>query len=434
MINLLGIGDPHIRRDTMPQSTLMVDRIVSIAEEQHKKQPLDGIIVFGDTLDKFGDVRIEPLVLAVDGLLGRLSDIAHVYLIIGNHDMIHSDEFLTKRHPFTATRRWTNLTLCDTVVVSKIKNMKFTFCPYVPDGRFMEALATNSEWESSDAIFCHQNFVGAMYGKTKTTKGDRWSLKHQPVFSGHIHLKIDMDDIGVYYIGSPTQHDFGDINRDDHSLSLYTFSRGMIDGMGNPKLVRMIPTEKGSDESKTTTADIMVLSDTFKNETQSLLSNESHCEDIFPIPKGDIPKPNDEYQSNSLVVYETQIRTNLPKRVHIKLQCSEVMRYTPPHNTILKLTIVGTGPDIKAIKRLDIIKVWKSNGVMIVYEYKHDEVLDHIRSAHQNITPNTKKTAARYRDDLYEQCLADPDMLNIYGEFYPNVKIETNGQWTFKIE
>jgi DNA repair exonuclease SbcCD nuclease subunit len=214
------IGDPHIKRNTIPESMKMVDACVAWVE----RMKFDFVVVMGDTLDRFGDVRIEPLCVAVDDFAGRLVDLCHVYWLIGNHEMPNNSNFLTKKHPFTAFRRWQGLTLGDTVVHTTIKGVQFTLCPYVPEGRFLEALNTNPGWEQSAIIFCHQTFRGARMGAATSRTGDVWDLSYPKVLSGHIHEYHELQD-NITYVGAPMELAYGDGHR---TVSSFTLNNGVL--------------------------------------------------------------------------------------------------------------------------------------------------------------------------------------------------------------
>lgn len=202
------IGDPHIKRNTIPESMKMVDAVV----EWVTREDFDFVTVMGDTLDRFGDIRVEPLCVAVDELADRLVDLCHVYWLIGNHDMSNNSNFLTKKHPFTAFRRWKGLTLCDTVVHSTVKGVQFTFCPYVPEGRFVEALNTNPGWEKSRIIFSHQTYREAKMGMARSKTGDVWDLSFPYNISGHMH-DYDQLQSNVLYVGAPMELAYGEGRR-----------------------------------------------------------------------------------------------------------------------------------------------------------------------------------------------------------------------------
>lgn len=206
------IGDPHFKAKNILRTKEYVAATICAAEQYEP----DFIVILGDTLDTHEVVRTQPFNLATT-FIENLSQIAPTYVLIGNHDYINASQFLTDNHPFNPLKRWKNVTIVDKVITTNINDELFTFCPFVPNGRFLEALNTpNPEytgndtelWKRSKCIFAHQEFLGCKMGAITSTTGDKWSEDYPKVISGHIH---DEQKIGnVYYPGSSLQHSFGD--------------------------------------------------------------------------------------------------------------------------------------------------------------------------------------------------------------------------------
>ena len=66
-----------------------------------------------------------------------MSRIAKTIVIVGNHDLINNQQFLTQNHWMNAMKQWENVTVCDDVFIEN----NFLYAPYVPNGRFMEAIS-----------------------------------------------------------------------------------------------------------------------------------------------------------------------------------------------------------------------------------------------------------------------------------------------------
>src|SRR5438067_639302 len=134
-ITCLTIGDPHFKVDNAIETDEMSRKIISLAH----KEPPDFIVVLGDVLDRHENIHVDPLERSTL-FLEQLSLIAPLYVIIGNHDRPNNSIFLTSQHPFNSFKRWPQTTIVDKVVTATIKGRQFCFVPYVPPGRFMEAL------------------------------------------------------------------------------------------------------------------------------------------------------------------------------------------------------------------------------------------------------------------------------------------------------
>ena len=189
---ILVIGDLHFKINNTEDSH---DVIKDILEKSRELKP-DKIVLLGDTLDKHSVIHLLPLKRSID-FIGELSEISPVYLIIGNHDRPNPRVFMTDDHPFTALKRWKNVKVVEKTLVE----YPFVYVPYVPVGRFLEALQ-GVDMKRVQCIFAHQEFRGSVLD----TQGDEWPKDYPLVISGHIHHHKIMDNI--FYTGTPVQHSF----------------------------------------------------------------------------------------------------------------------------------------------------------------------------------------------------------------------------------
>lgn len=216
-LTALIIGDPHFKVSNSRETALMVKAIVQVALETHP----DIIVVEGDTLDRHESIHVSPLCRAIDFLAG-LMEIAPVYLLIGNHDLKNNRQFLSDEHPFRALKYWgPRMTVIDITTPITLRDKLFIFVPYVPPGRFIEALNRCEHWQSSTCIFAHQEFRGAKMGAITSVEGDIWDLTYPYVITGHIH-DYQEPQVNILYTGTPIQHGFGDTQ--DKTISLVTFN------------------------------------------------------------------------------------------------------------------------------------------------------------------------------------------------------------------
>jgi DNA repair exonuclease SbcCD nuclease subunit len=178
------------------------------------KKP-DLIICAGDLLHTHERLHTLPLNKAYE-LVDKMRKISKTYVLVGNHDYIQNQQFLTDNHWMNGMKEWHNTVIVDRVTTEVINGVLFTFVPYVPPGRFQEALATLDEkealWRDSDCIFAHQEFFGCKMGAIVSVEGDKWPLDYPEVISGHIHSKQKPQN-NVYYSGSAMQHAFGESSK-----------------------------------------------------------------------------------------------------------------------------------------------------------------------------------------------------------------------------
>lgn len=208
MATVLFIGDPHFQVTNMSEANLFTERVIALAKE---KEPTF-IVIAGDVLHTHERLHTLALNKACE-FIDEMRLIAETFVLVGNHDMINNQQFLTDNHWMNGLKEWENLTIVDRVVQKTVGDDKFLFVPYVPNGRFVEALDTCDEsWVDAKCIFAHQEFSGCKMGAIISVDGDTWPLGNPHVVSGHIHSR-QRPQKNVYYSGSAMQHAFGESER-----------------------------------------------------------------------------------------------------------------------------------------------------------------------------------------------------------------------------
>ncbi len=212
--SFLCIGDPHFKISNI----LETDEMTSKLYEYITSNKPDVIVVMGDVLDRHEIIHVSPLTRATNFIL-KLKDMAPTYVLIGNHDLKNNKQYLSDEHPFVGLKHYENLTIVDTTIRHMINNLPYVFVPYVPPGRFNEAL-DNVEWSDATAIFAHQEMKGAKMGAIISENGDDWFDENPYLISGHIHDYQEVKQ-NILYVGTPFQHAFGD--KHDKTISLFEF-------------------------------------------------------------------------------------------------------------------------------------------------------------------------------------------------------------------
>ena len=352
---VLVIGDPHFKVSNIRETNLMTERIVDLAKE---RKP-DLIVCLGDILDRHETIHVTPLVKAT-AFLHRLRLIAPLVAIIGNHDRPNNSTYLTDEHPFSGLKHWKNTTIVDQGADIRIKGHRFIFVPYVPPGRFLEAIksfVTEDNPEDPDflsnvtCVFAHQEFLGAKMGAIRSEIGDPWPLNYPYVISGHIH-DYDQLSSNILYTGTPIQHAFGD--RDDKTVSWVEWP-----------------------------------------------DRAEGVQGLQEVNRADL-----EYTQPCIPTLE-RVDLGLPKKVIVHLSCTDIVNYQPPPNTQLKIVVMGTSAEIKAAMKLTNIKTLIAAGVKIVYRD----------------VPSTKKAdqvepikiiKKKYTELLQHAIITDPPLVKIY--------------------
>jgi DNA repair exonuclease SbcCD nuclease subunit len=216
-VKTLFIGDPHFQVNNITEIDLFLPKITKLAQE---KQP-DIIIIAGDLLHTHERLHTIALNKAYE-LVKNMRDISPTYILVGNHDYIQNQQFLTENHWMNALKEWPNVFVIDKVVSLVLQEQKFIFVPYVPPGRFREALDTYPEpWKDANCIFAHQEFYGCKMGAITSIEGDKWPLDFPFIISGHIHSR-QKPQKNIYYSGSAMQHAFGESEK--NIIACITFS------------------------------------------------------------------------------------------------------------------------------------------------------------------------------------------------------------------
>ena len=208
-MRILLIGDPHFKINNAYESDQFISEIYKLIlpkeessfrnEKIIKEVKYDKIIILGDILDTHEKIHMRPFCRATEFII-NLSTISPTYVLIGNHDRINNSVYLTDEHPFNGLKNKKNIFIIDKVV----EDGGFLFVPYVPTGRFDEALKTiKFKKNNYKAIFAHQEFQGSIF----QDQGDI-PPKDIAIYSGHIHNYRKMGN--VTYVGTPFQHSFYD--------------------------------------------------------------------------------------------------------------------------------------------------------------------------------------------------------------------------------
>lgn len=215
---VLFLGDPHIRVDNLPEIDEFITKVLLLIEE---RKP-DLICIGGDLLHTHERLHTTPLNKAFE-MVRKLRVHAPVVILVGNHDMLNNSQFLTDGHWMTSMKEWDRVTIADKVVDMVIEGKTLLFVPYVPPGRFIEALSTcSTDYKTVDCIFAHQEFYGCKMGAIVSVEGDRWEEKYPLVVSGHIHSSQWIGK-NIFYSGSSLQNAFGESEK--NIVSLVSFDR-----------------------------------------------------------------------------------------------------------------------------------------------------------------------------------------------------------------
>ena len=121
-VKILFIGDPHIQVNNIPEVEIFMERLINLAT---KREP-DLIIIAGDLLHTHERLHTLALNKAYE-MVNDMRLIAKTYVLVGNHDYIQNQQFLTQNHWMTGLKEWKNTVIVDTVLSETIRGEKFIF-------------------------------------------------------------------------------------------------------------------------------------------------------------------------------------------------------------------------------------------------------------------------------------------------------------------
>ena len=248
MVSFLAVGDVHIKLDNLLEIDHLTDTLVSLI--QHHRP--DYLVLLGDILHTHERIHTNCLNQAAK-LFRKCSEIIPTYVLVGNHDYISNSQFLTDEHWMNPFKEWPGLFIVDRV--TRVDSA--VLCPYVPDGRLVEALDTlnrsevrersdtsgdarsdtkeqsdceKERWREASLVFAHQTLDGVKMGPMVMDGVEKWLPEYPMLCSGHIHDRQRPQE-NLYYAGTPIPHAFGESNR--KSICMINTS--------NPKKVLELP-------------------------------------------------------------------------------------------------------------------------------------------------------------------------------------------------
>lgn len=219
--HILCLKNPYKICDYMADIDMSVKEYLSIHENIRKN-----LYGYRKELDKIMLTEIEIVESDEREFFGWETDGNHKFLLTDS-TVVHNcnnQQFLSQNHWMNGMKEWDNVEIVDTTICRKVDNYNFVFCPYVPPGRFQEALDTDKtiDWKKADCIFSHQEFYGCKMGAIVSVDGDKWPENFPNIVSGHIHSRQIIQD-NVYYCGSSMQNAFGESEK--NVIPILTWSK-----------------------------------------------------------------------------------------------------------------------------------------------------------------------------------------------------------------
>lgn len=217
MLKLLVCGDPHFKTSNKLATDALEECFTKLTTELNP----DCIILLGDIFHTFSQVHTNAMKRGTRFIRG-LAKVAPTYVLIGNHDIPNNKVFLGDEHGLVGMYGVENVHIIEYPTCYEINNEMIILCPYVPPGRFIEAMELcrnipeGKTWKDANFIGSHQEFRGVKMSDSKgkdgaivSVNGDPWPEDYPLMVAGHIHLYQQIAD-NLIYTGTPAQHEVDD--------------------------------------------------------------------------------------------------------------------------------------------------------------------------------------------------------------------------------
>lgn len=203
----LKVGDLHAKKNNIEESEAIIDWCIAEAEKQEAN-----IILLGDSLNDFGVLRVETLLL-FDRIFQKLNSFCErtrklVFILKGNHDE-------NSQATMTYLSLWSQRQSSVFIVTNPMQYGNLLFVPFIRDHQVFRKVL--DDHLTASVLVCHQEFDGCMYENgfyaPHGFKLDQLPSHIKTVVSGHIHKtqKIGSENLWVHYIGIPRHLSKADI-------------------------------------------------------------------------------------------------------------------------------------------------------------------------------------------------------------------------------
>jgi DNA repair exonuclease SbcCD nuclease subunit len=366
-LNVLCIGDVHIQTSNTTDIKIFTEKLYEYIKLN--TETIDMIILMGDILHTHERLHTIPFNIA-NNMFDQLSKLKPLYILVGNHDYINNSQFLTDNHWMNCFKNKQNIYIIDNVTLCNHNNLNVILSPFVPDGRFIEALNTlkTFDWKNADCIFGHQLLDGVKMGAILTEDVEKWEEYYPFLISGHIHDKQKVQN-NLYYTGSSMQHAFGESH--DKTLCLVKINTSI------------------------------------------------QYEEI------DLNLPKKQILYYDIEMIDPSINVDNEKEI------DKILKLLDNIHIHYKITISGNFEQFKVFKKNPVFLKLQKNGTKIVFKNKLVDILNkkHLLKQVKNDSENLS-----LKDILYKLVLSDDKinykdkfkLNNIYNSFYKNNEVYNN--------
>jgi len=264
------------------------------ASEYYKENSIDEIIIPGDIFHNRSEVSVETLDIA-KRFFDYFKDFT-IYISTGNHDCYYKDN--SSVNSISILAGWNNIKIIDSKpeLIETNYDKKIALIPWGTEIKDMP---------NSDIMFAHLEISSFYMNGHKMCEHGMESKnlfdKTKFVVSGHFHKKDHRkyDKGDILYLGSPFQHNFGDLG---DSRGIYVFdvkesTFKFIENNISPKHYRLTPESEIKEDIVKNNIISLVIND--KNDEKTILEFSSKISTLSPINlRIDYEKPKDEIMVN----------------------------------------------------------------------------------------------------------------------------------------
>lgn len=211
---ILLIGDLHVTEKNCVQFEQLTKRVQDLL----LTRPISHVILLGDILDNHGVISRQAM-YSVSCFIESIAVQVPCTVLVGNHDMDHNKRFCEiDCHWMQLLKHVDNVTVIDRPRVINMDGANICCVPYVPPGRFREAIETFQKdfqinADACDLVVAHQEFAnGKLSDSIISSCLEPYDFMPLCV-SGHLHKSHTISGTSgggsVVYTGSAFSHSFG---------------------------------------------------------------------------------------------------------------------------------------------------------------------------------------------------------------------------------
>ena len=195
-MNILRVGDPHIKPSNIMESESLLGFVLSKALEFK----VDRVEILGDLFDTHDIVRLKVLEFWQKWLTKLSTEKFETVVLVGNHDL--SGDYNSTYSALTPLMSIGNgLTIVDRPHIDGF----YGYLPYIHDNQKFIEEANNLANSGATVLVSHPNYAGAVYdnGHTIDNGVSDSDIDHRfhHLIGGHIHTELELGRI--WYTGNP---------------------------------------------------------------------------------------------------------------------------------------------------------------------------------------------------------------------------------------